>query len=89
MHGVFEGFFARYITLFVDHSKVGLCCCRLRLNQQNSAAMNVKSVIENPPFKLSEDDINALLGHFEKFRPYDWAQLKNIIGISHLATDCR
>lgn len=43
--------------------------------------MNVKSVIENPPFKLSEDDVNALLGHFDDFRPYDWAQLKNIIGI--------
>lgn len=44
--------------------------------------MNVKSVIENPPFKLSEDDVKALLGHFDEFRPYDWAQLKNVIGIS-------
>lgn len=44
--------------------------------------MNVKSVIENPPFKLSKDDIDALLGNFDEFRPYDWTQLKNIIGIS-------
>lgn len=44
--------------------------------------MNVKSVIENPPFKLSEHDVNALLGRSDKFRPYEWAQLKNIIGIS-------
>lgn len=44
--------------------------------------MNVKSVIENPPFKLSEHDVNALLGNFDTFRPYEWAQLKNIIGIS-------
>lgn len=46
--------------------------------------MNVKTVIENPPFKLSENDVNALLGHFDDFRPYDWAQLKNVIGISLL-----
>jgi len=44
--------------------------------------MKVESIIENPPFKLNEDDINALLGRFGEFEPYDWAQLKNIIGIS-------
>lgn len=59
------------------------------LSRQNWAAMNVKSVIENPPFKLSEDDVNALLGHFEEFRPYNWEQLKNTIGISHPVTGCR
>jgi hypothetical protein len=43
--------------------------------------MNVKSIIENPPFKLSDDDVKALLGQSDEFRPYEWAHLKNIIGI--------